>query len=175
MISYFPAGQLYLLSSAPMASAAQLCGKTWSTNVPYSETHTEIDCDSPQAESVSECTIRIVPSENTAQVAKEAKAVLLHLKAKAAIPAGPNSNEMNYCQIDAKLQSVSGNWDTQNHAIHTEEWGGGPDYQESRRRIAYTTAVVPLASDGSFVISIRKGIWGRSEVEIAIMLEGYYR
>ncbi|NJL52480.1 MAG: hypothetical protein HC930_10110 [Hydrococcus sp. SU_1_0] len=175
IMDYLSVGQLHLLSTAPMNHEAQLWGKKWTKPVPYSADTTGIDSDDKddKSDGVSESFKRIVPSENSVKVPSDAKAVLVHLKAKAYIPNGKDSGTMNYCQIDATLQKGDGS-STQNHAIHVEEWGGGCDYQQERRRIAYTTNVIPLDSDGGFVISVCKGIWGRSEVEIGVTLVGYF-
>jgi hypothetical protein len=184
MTEYQSIGQLYIVKAGLLGKNQQIWGKTWAEKTVYVEDEPgevqqvcEQNCTDTEEErclkGVSKCVKKLTPSENSASVPNDAKAVLLRVKVEAYIPL--NSQLNAYCQIDAKLKTESGEFELQNHAIHTEEFGASATEEGARRRIAYTSNVVPLNSDGSFFASIRRGNTGNCNLSISIFVEGYFK
>jgi hypothetical protein len=184
MTEYQSIGQLYIVKAGLLGGDQQIWGKTWTEYSKYvddSENEAQNVCEQDCSDTkenvclkgVGKCVKKLIPRENSANVPHDAKAVLLRVKVQAYIPL--NSQPDAYCQIDVKLKTVNDEFEKQNHAIHTEEHGASAVEVGDRRRIAYTSNVVPLNSDGTFFASIRRRNTGNCNVSISIFVEGYFK
>lgn len=161
--AFVPYSQTVYFDTGPAAAERLIWMATWDADVEHSEVENGTQCDDEAAASESQCT-QILDLEHL--LPWDASSALLRIKAKAW---NRTSVSPSYCLIYARAAGTNATFS--NHFIHTEEWSGGQDDLEERRRINYTTISLPAAEGVG--ITVGKQITGECSVEFVVYLEGY--
>lgn len=132
------------------------------------ETNPPVDCNTLQAEFVSQCTFTYHFGDS---VPEEAQYAVLRVKAKAQVQTGPRTGSEKAALI---YGAVIDSGTPLNHFIHTETYGDEANGQRLRREVEFARITVPIV-DREIAIQVGKRIIGRAEVEFVVYLEGYLK
>lgn len=130
------------------------------------DTKPPVDCNTLQAEFVSQCVFTYHFDDS---VPEEAAYAVLRVKAKAQVQTGPRTGSEKAALVYGAFV-VDGA--PLNHFIHTETYGDAANGQRLRREVEFAEITVPI-TDRQITIQVGKRIIGRAEVEFVVYLEGY--
>lgn len=130
------------------------------------DTKPPVDCNTLQAEFVSQCVFTYTFDDS---VPEDAAYAVLRVKAKAQVQTGPRTGSEKAALV---YGAVVIDGAPLNHFIHTETYGDDANGQRLRREVEFAEITVPII-DRQITIQVGKRIIGKAEVEFVVYLEGY--
>lgn len=132
------------------------------------DTKPPVDCDTMQAEFVSQC---VFTYHFDGRVPEDAAYAVLRVKAKAQVQTGLRTGSEKAALV---YGAVVIDGAPLNHFIHTETYGDEANGQRLRREVEFAEITVPI-TNREIAIQVGKRIIGKAEVEFVVYLEGYLR